>query len=128
MQAVNFHTLVLPSSPNYYLACPQHYCNVKPNQISPTLSKPIAQVELKWQIFITQQPRVSLINSDPAHHQYFYVQRSLIFHFPDYITVKFIPLSAKQTSVAIFSQSKYGYSDLNVNKKRVISWLQALSK
>lgn len=123
---IDFQQLTLPNTPNYYLSCPAKYCNVTPNQESRIY--PISQKILiaDWNKAIALQPRVKLISS--TANQFNYVQRSLIFRFPDYISVRFIEITPQQSTIALYSQSKYGYSDFGVNKKRVISWLQALDK
>ncbi len=127
-QPVDFKTLQLPTSPNYYLVCPADYCAARPDEISPVFKKSVAQVEVIWQQMIAKQPQTLLLSSNPAIHQYFYVQRSLIFRFPDYITVQFIPVSDTTSTIAIYSHAKYGYSDFGVNKNRVRNWLNELKE
>ena len=55
-----------------------------------------------------------------------YVQTSGLFGFPDYVSVKFIEIDAANSTLAIFSRSRLGKSDLGVNKKRVEAWLGQL--
>ena len=55
-----------------------------------------------------------------------YVQRSLIFGFPDIISVQITPRSETSAGITLFSQSKFGYSDFGVNRKRVKSLLAGL--
>lgn len=55
-----------------------------------------------------------------------YVQRSMVFGFPDIITVQITPRSESGTSIVLFSKSKFGYSDIGVNRKRVKSLLAGL--
>jgi hypothetical protein len=54
-----------------------------------------------------------------------YVQRSAIFRFPDYISVR-----ARETEggshLSIYSRSRFGYSDLGANKARIERWLDVL--
>lgn len=128
LQPVDFENLKIPNSPNYYFACPENFCNAVSNQIVPTFSMPVSALIQSWQAMIKQQPRTKLLQADISKHRYFYVQRSLIFRFPDYITVQFIAIDDYHSTVAIFSQSKYGYSDLGVNKKRVKAWLTQLEQ
>ncbi len=126
MLTMDFQHLTLPNKPNYYLVCPAKYCNVTPNQESPIF--PVSQkiLETAWNKMIASQPRVKLLSSSAEPLQYNYVQRSLVFHFPDYINVRFINISPQQSTVAIYSHAKYGYSDFGVNKTRIIAWLTAL--
>ena len=54
-----------------------------------------------------------------------YVQRSAVFGFPDYISVHAEP-DGDGSRLSIFSRSRYGYSDMGVNKARVERWLAEL--
>lgn len=51
-----------------------------------------------------------------------YVQRSLVFGFPDYVSVKAVEEDAG-TGLVIWSRSRFGYSDMGVNKSRVDRWM-----
>jgi len=124
----DFHAAMPPNKPNYYLICPENFCKATPNQISPVFSMSVQQLENKWMQMISEQPRVTLINKDPNTQQYFYVARSAVFKFPDFITVRFISLTENTSTIALFSQAKYGYYDFDVNKKRLITWLDFLKQ
>lgn len=54
-----------------------------------------------------------------------YVQRSAVFGFPDYISVHVVP-DAEGSRLSVYSRSRFGHSDLGVNKARVERWLDAL--
>jgi len=56
-----------------------------------------------------------------------YVVRSRLVGFPDYVSVRFIPLTANRSSIAIFSRARFGYSDQGVNRRRVLAWFKALA-
>ena len=55
-----------------------------------------------------------------------YVQRTEKLKFPDYISVKFINLGDGNTTIAVYSRSRYGYADLGVNQARVEQWVRTL--
>lgn len=57
-----------------------------------------------------------------------YLQRSYIFGFPDYVSVRFIDLPEGGSTLAIFSRARFGHSDLGVNEKRVARWIDATTK
>ncbi|MEM6972303.1 MAG: DUF1499 domain-containing protein [Pseudomonadota bacterium] len=63
-------------------------------------------------------PRVDLVAGDPAEGFVTYVQRSAVLGFPDYVSVRRV-----ETGLAIWSRSRFGYSDLGVNRARVEGWL-----
>jgi len=55
-----------------------------------------------------------------------YVQRTETLKFPDYISIKFIPLDDGTTTLAVYSRSRYGYADLGANQARVERWVKTL--
>lgn len=56
------------------------------------------------------------------------VQRSLVFRFPDYVTAEAFAVEPGAAALAIYSRAVVGYSDLGVNRKRVLRWLEATAK
>jgi uncharacterized protein (DUF1499 family) len=76
---------------------------------------------------IDRRPRVRLIAKSTDGLQADYVQKSAVIGFPDTITVRFIPRGDKRSTLAIFSRSHYGHSDLGVNRERVDAWLAAIN-
>ena len=72
------------------------------------------------------EPRLKLVARNAHTHQDRYVQRTAIMAFPDTISVRFIGLEPGKASLAIYSRSQVGYSDLGVNKARVLCWLSLL--
>jgi uncharacterized protein (DUF1499 family) len=55
-----------------------------------------------------------------------YVTRSAAFGFPDYTSVRIRP-TATGSQVLIFARSRFGDSDLGVNRARVDAWIARLS-
>lgn len=126
---VNFNSLKLPSTPNYYLSCTATLCpkNNKAYQISPVFGRNVDDLIKAWDKMIKDQPRVSLLQSNKEDKQRVYVQLSALWHFPDFINVKFIALANNQSTIMILSQSHYGHSDFGVNKQRVKAWMKKLT-
>ena len=56
-----------------------------------------------------------------------YVSRTNLLRYPDYISVRFLDVEGG-SQLAIFSRSRYGYSDRGVNKARVQGWLKRLDE
>lgn len=123
---LDFKSIQLPTTPNYFLSCPKDYCNVAAEMQSPSFNIPAAELAKHLQQVISKQPRVTLLASNPEELQYTYLQRSKLMRYPDFINIKIIDLGNSQSSIAIFSQSKYGYSDLGVNAERVRAWINLL--
>ena len=76
-----------------------------------------------------RMPRASTVvsrQSSPRTVHVTYVQRSaLVFGFPDYISGQSSVEASDGGSLAVWSRSGYGYSDLGVNRARVERWLIA---
>lgn len=120
----NFKQLTLPNKENYYISCQQ--CQGERQQASIIYSVAVDKLKQQWQQMIKRQPRTVLLKHQAEQYQY--VQRSLLFRFPDIVDVQFVALAEKQSTLNIFSRSVYGYSDLGVNAKRVKQWLVNLQQ
>lgn len=68
--------------------------------------------------------RVEVIAGSAADGFVTYMQRSALFGFPDFVSVKFVDVPGG-SSLAIFSRARDGKSDLGVNEKRVTRWVAA---
>jgi uncharacterized protein (DUF1499 family) len=112
--------------PNQYLVCPPGFCAAKPDAESPVYPVAAATLRDRWLGLIDQQSGIERVAVSPDHLQYDIIQRSRLLHFPDSITVRFIPLGEARSTLAIYSRAHYGYSDFGVNRQRVQSWLSAL--
>lgn len=127
-QPISFQQLVRPDSPNYYLACVKDYCNIEADEAAPIFAKSVNELALDWQAVIDNEPRITVLIEDDEQYYYQYIQRVLIFYFPDYVTVKLIALDEQHSSIALLSYSKYGYYDFAVNKRRVQHLLRELKR
>ena len=124
---VDFDSLVLPSSPNYFLVCPEDSCpGVKPGLIAPVFSSPAARLRQVARETWGALPRVECVAHDDTLLEDRYLYRSRILRFPDTITVRFIGLNEQSSSLVLYSRSQIGYSDLGANRNRAIAWLSML--
>ncbi len=121
---IDFQDFELPTSPNSYYVAPAKFSQAKPDSISPVYDINIDALHKFWGMMIAEQARVKLVAK--SQYQFSYVQRTKWLRFPDYVEVKLISVSTQQSTIAIFSRSKYGYSDFGTNKKRVNQWLGLL--
>ena len=125
---MDFQTLVLKSwKRNQFLVSPDNYCDVRPHMVSPVFELSVADLRERWMALIAAQPRMETRQADDEAMQYEFIQRTKYMRFPDIITVRFIPLEQARSTLAVFSRSRYGRRDFGVNKKRVRSWLDALT-
>ncbi|MDF2234521.1 DUF1499 domain-containing protein [Albimonas sp. CAU 1670] len=96
-----------------------------PDGRAPLYSVPPDELAVAFDAAVLAQPRVERIAGDPAEGLTTYRQRSLVFGFPDYISVRTLPAAGGST-LAIWSRSRFGKSDLGVNAERVSTWLELL--
>lgn len=124
---IDFATLELAAAPNQYLVCSAEICRAAAaNRPSPVFSVPAAAVKEAWLRVLSNEPRVKLLESDEPHLQFEFVQRTAVFRFPDRITVRFVPLADGHSTLAVYSRSIYGWSDLGTNRRRIERWLTLL--
>jgi uncharacterized protein (DUF1499 family) len=128
MTGIEFATLVRPGTPNTYLVCPPNLCAVPADAESPIFQRPADQLYDIIRRTLPAQPRTTVAQDEPARRRLVLVQRSFVFRFPDTITIQAFDLPDSSSTLAIYSASKYGRSDLGVNKARVIKWLALIEQ
>ncbi len=74
---------------------------------------------------IRNTPRTSVVAGSVSSGMVTYVTRSRILGFPDLTTVK-VELTKDGTHLWLWGRLKYGLSDYDVNKRRILGWLQQL--
>ena len=76
------------------------------------------------------QPRTRVVAGDLDSLMITYVQRSRIFGFPDYLTVKAVAVESATgeggAGLIVWSRARYGRGDFGVNRARVETWLALL--
>jgi uncharacterized protein (DUF1499 family) len=121
---IDFATLTRPSKPNTFLLAPEGLCKqAKVDKIAPVYPMAAAKLRNEFLAFAIAQPRVSHTLSDEAGLYDDFVVRSALFGFPDHVSVKFLDLKGGKSTLAIYSRSVYGRSDLGVNRARTLTWL-----
>lgn len=113
-------TAAKPDTPNTIIVRPQGGDRTMPSyDVTPEeLAKAIDAVALA-------EPRTERIGGSPETLWMTYVQRSALWGFPDYISVKVLPKEEGSTWAA-FSRARFGHSDLGVNAARLERWQGAL--
>jgi uncharacterized protein (DUF1499 family) len=127
VEAVDFGNLVLKETPNQYLVCPPEFRAANAHAESPVFDEPVQSLKEKWFALLERQPRTELVHSDPENERYTFRVKTAVIHFPDDVTVQFIALGGKRSTLAIYSRSHYGHSDLGENRRRIESWLRQLA-
>ncbi len=119
---------VAPSAtPNSFRAAPQAITEQPVDMEAPTFEVNAAQLAIAFDTFVMEQPRVERVAGTLESGWVTYVQRSETLAFPDYITVQFFDLGDTNTStLALYSRSRYGHSDMGVNEARARAWLTSI--
>lgn len=114
-----------PSTPNSYRVGPEG--TTEPDDASPRFNVDAAALGAAFDTVAMNENAVERLAGSPSEGWVTYVQRSTLFGFPDYISVRFIDVDGGGSTLAVFSRSRLGQSDLGVNEKRVKDWLAKLT-
>jgi len=114
-----------PSTPNSYRVAPADAA-VDADAVAPTFDVSADVLAVRFDRIARDTGSVDVVGGSPESGFVTYVQTSGLFAFPDYISVRFIEIDATSSTLAVFSRSRLGQSDLGVNKKRVTAWLDEL--
>ncbi|ARE39661.1 hypothetical protein RGUI_1520 [Rhodovulum sp. P5] len=113
-------TATKPDSPNAALIRP-----AGGDGTAPVFAVPPLELAAAIDDFALGEGRTKRIAGTPAELWMTYVQRSALFGFPDYISVRVLP-EGEGATYAAFSRSRYGHSDMGVNASRLARWQAAL--
>jgi Protein of unknown function (DUF1499) len=125
LKPVDFSTMRKSPKPNQYLVLPVSVGTEVPDIASPIYGVPATELKASWQRMIANQTDITARTSRDGD-QLDFVQRTPRMRYPDLITVRFFDLGPQKSTLAIYSRSVYGHSDLGTNAKRIIAWLAAL--
>lgn len=126
-EPVDFPSLELKTSPNQFLVCPEGLCRAEPHLVPPEFSVPPEELRAAWMEMALAQNGVTLLDADEAQRQDTFEALTPLVNFPDTITVRFLPTGENGSTLAIYSRSHYGHSDLGANEKRIRKWLRLLA-
>jgi len=96
------------------------------HQTAPDFPMDAAVLWRIWLDFAAAQPRTTLLAKDEDARRSVHVQRSARMKFPDVIRAEVIALDAGRAGLVLDSRAKYGLWDFGVNRRRVLSWAEAL--
>lgn len=124
---VKIETVQRRTSPNDALACPKEICVSRVDLTPATYAMPAAALRAAFAKVVASEPKVTLVEKNNAEMTDRYIQRSAVLGFPDTIVVKFLDLSDGQSTLALYSRSRFGESDFGANKARIERWLEKLA-
>jgi uncharacterized protein (DUF1499 family) len=125
---VNWSTLARHETPNDALVCPASHCpNAKPDAAPKTY--PLAPSELLARLrrIALAEPDTTELSCGPdCDRTARILQQTRLMRFPDTIDIEVLPAAGSQSTLAIYSRSLIGRSDLGVNRARIARWLAKL--
>ena len=125
---VAFETLERRTTPNDALACPENFCKARSDLMPPLFGVDVAAMRAAMAKLIASEQRISLVEANETALTERYIQRSALMQFPDTIVVRYIEQPEGHTTLAIYSRSQLGESDLGVNLARLERWLGKLKQ
>jgi uncharacterized protein (DUF1499 family) len=121
-------TIAMRGTPNEFLAAPPGTTVAAPHLESEVHATDPRDLLVCFDRIARGHPRVAELAGSIDSLMITYVQRSRIVGFPDYITVKAVPLETGTgeagAGLIVHSRSRYGYGDFGVNAHRVTAWLE----
>lgn len=123
---VDFRTLTLPESPNKYLIAPAGATTAAADETAPSFAMTAPDLKTKFLGVLAGEPRVEKLWESQDGLKFQFVQRTALMRWPDIIDVQFMPLENGGATLALYSRSVYGYSDMGVNKARATRWVASL--
>jgi uncharacterized protein (DUF1499 family) len=125
---VAFETLERRTTPNDALACPENFCKARSDLMPPLFGVDLAALRAAMAKLIASEQRISLVEANDTALTERYIQRSALMQFPDTIVVRYIEQPEGHSTLAIYSRSQLGESDLGVNLARLERWLGKLKQ
>jgi uncharacterized protein (DUF1499 family) len=123
---VDFSALERRSSPNDALVCPPDACpRARADEKAPIFDMPAAQLGDTLRRAILAEPRVEAL-ATPAPNRLRFAQRSFLMRYPDIIDILVLPIGEDRSTLALYSRSAVGHSDLGVNAARLRRWLSVI--
>jgi len=115
-------TAARTGKPNDHLVAPPGASAAEPDVPSPVWDETPEALMARLDAAAMAEPRTTRLAGSPEAGHVTYVQRSALWGFPDYISVRAVPLDGG-AALVLWSRSRYGYSDLGVNAARADRWL-----
>ena len=125
---VNWSTLTRHETPNDALVCPAGHCpNAKPDAEPKIYSVAPAELLARLKRIALAEPNTSeLYCGTDCDRAARILQHTKLMRYPDTIDIEVLPAGDNRSTLAIYSRSLVGRSDLGVNRARIERWLAAL--
>jgi uncharacterized protein (DUF1499 family) len=110
--------------PNDVLAAPAGATAAAPDIVLALTDRPAGELLAALDRAARAEPRVEVVAGSVAEGWITWVQRSRLIGFPDYVSARTVE-TPEGNGIAVWSRSRYGHSDLGVNRARIERWLAA---
>jgi uncharacterized protein (DUF1499 family) len=124
--SITFETLERRKSPNDALASPANFTRAQSDVTPPIFELNAVTLRAALDKAIATEPNVVRMDRNDATLTDRYVQRTSLMQYPDTIVVRLIDVGEGRATVAIYSRSHLGHSDLGANLARIKRWLEKL--
>lgn len=113
--------------PNDAFVAADGIAKAETDRLLPPLSAAPEEIVARLAEIALTEPRTEVVAGAPGEAHMTFVQRSALFGFPDYVSARAVAVD-NGSALAIWSRSRYGYSDMGVNAARLERWLSALTR
>lgn len=125
---VDFTRLERRNSPNDALVCPEGFCGAaRADLVAPVFATDARALAAAMERALAAERHLTRVAADAAAGTARYVQRTPLLGFPDTIDLRYVDLPGGGSTLAIYSRSKLGHSDLGANRTRIERWLLLLA-
>jgi hypothetical protein len=116
-----------PLPGNTFLVCPPGFCAAT-GAASPEFPIPRERLEVAFDDMLSGEINIVPVAYEAERHRLVVIQHTPLLRFPDIVTIEFLALADDRSTLAIFSQARYGRSDFGTNRRRVLRWLGRLKR
>lgn len=117
---ITFKSLKRPPKPNTCLVAPENHClAAEPDFDPPVMAMTARGLYSRISEIVASERRWGKIEADPEALRIKFVATTGLMRFKDDVDIEVIPIEDGKATLAIYSRSRVGYSDLGANRKRV---------
>jgi uncharacterized protein (DUF1499 family) len=122
----DFAGLTRPKTPNTYLLAPPGLCrSATPDREAPVFAVPPQELFEAAKAAVSDLPRTEEIRADEGERAIAFIAKTKLMGFKDDVDIRVLPAEGG-SSLAVYSRSRIGKSDLGANKKRVEALLNEI--
>ena len=116
-----FRGLTRSGKPNNWLIAPEGFA-IGADARSPVFDVPVRTLTEAISGVALANGRAKVI--ERADHSVHILDTTAVMGFKDDVYIQFVPLGAKQSTLAVYSESQIGYWDFGKNRRRIEEWIR----